>query len=296
MKKLFILLLAVAGSQIAYPQAYIKLSVGYGVPSSSQKMGTNSSFIYDRKTNPETGFLEPGYRTMNEDVYGSYGKGYTATGSFGYMFTQHLGVDLSFRYQHGKSYKTLDADEDIIDGVVVEYSRYHNSSYGRSIMATPSLVLTTGDGMFSPYLMAGPVFGKTTVWTETESYELSEGMTTESSVITHEKASGGISIGVSGTAGVKFSLTERVNLFGEVSFTGMNYYPDESEITKYTVNGEDRLSTLTVRSKKSVFVKKRTTQTGDPAESSDEPMKKMRYSTPFSSVGFNVGVSMGLGG
>jgi hypothetical protein len=295
MKKLFIFLF-VAGWQIAYPQAYIKLSVGYGVPSSSQKMGTNSSFIYDRKTNPETGFLEPEYRTREEDVYGSYGSGYMVTGSFGYMFTQHLGVDLGLRYQHGKSYKTLDAQEDIIDGVVVEYSRYHNSSYGRSIMATPSLVLTTGDGMFSPYLMAGPVFGKTTVWTETENYELSDEMATESSEIRHEKASGGISIGISGTAGVRFRLTERVNLFGEVSFTGVNYYPKESEITKYTVNGEDKLSTLSVRDKKSVFVKRLTSQTGDPAKSSDDPTEALRYSTPFSSVGFNVGVRVSMGG
>jgi hypothetical protein len=73
----------------------------------------------------------------------------------------------------------------------------------------------------------------------------------------------------------------------------MNYYPEEGEITRYTINGEDKLSTLTGNVRKTIYADK---IENDSRETTIEnsPGKSLRFPVAMSSVSGNVGVVLNL--
>ena len=81
-----------------------------------------------------------------------------------------------------------------------------------------------------------------------------------------------------------------MSFFSEISFTGMNYYPKESEITRYTINGENNLSALTPNVRKTTYVNKVTTDSQHTPEEINSPGKSLRFPVAMSSIALNVGV------
>ena len=70
----------------------------------------------------------------------------------------------------------------------------------------------------------------------------------------------------------------------------MNYYPKESEITRYTVNGEDNLNALTQNVRKTTYHNSITTDSQTTAEETNTPGKSLRFPVAMSSMSINVGV------
>src|SRR5690606_40407224 len=79
---------------------------------------------------------------------------------------------------------------------------------------------------------------------------------------TVEEYKGCIALCARGGAGVDLKLSNSYYLCSEVVFTGMNYYPAEREILKYTVNGEDHMNTLPRSERFKHFVKNKNRSTG----------------------------------
>ena len=141
---------------------------------------------------------------------------------------------------------------------------------------------------FTPYFLIGPVLGKI-------NFHRAMGRTTEDEgVVTTEfrntKFKGGISVGLRGAVGVTVVLNRKLSLFSEITFTGMNYYPKESEITRYMVNGEDRLSLLTTNVRKTIYVDKVENDSDNATDDLHTPAESVRFPVAMSSMSANVGV------
>ena len=85
-------------------------------------------------------------------------------------------------------------------------------------------------------------------------------------------------------------MNRRISFFSEITFTGMNYYPKESEITRYIIDGEDNLSTLTQNVRKTKYVNEITLDSQQGALDANSPGKGLRFPVAMSSISANIGV------
>ena len=146
-------------------------------------------------------------------------------------------------------------NSDVVNSLSVE----SESSKSRAFLFTPTLKFMIFDRRrrVTPYFFAGPVLSKVNFSRDLKRYVEENGNISTESRTT--KFNGGISVGIRGGGGINVQLNKKFNFFSEIIFTGMNYYPKESEITRYTVNGEDNLSALTQNVRKTTYHNKITT-------------------------------------
>lgn len=294
---LSLVLLAIPVLVSAQSSFYIKLGGGYSFPLSSYDMGTNSEQTLLRTINPETGAYVPAIITKQKEVRGSHGTGLNISAAVGYNFTDVVGVEISANYIDGKEYKTSALTQDILDdgNTVTTTNRGVNNMTSAStvMLISPSLRLTAPGGLFRPYLSAGPLLGFVNIKNEYYGYSDYDGVDEE---IRHEKFSGGLSIGMRGALGVDIRLSDAFALFSEVAFNSISYYPKEKEITKYEVNGEDKLPAMAERDRRTVYVKSLSTDTRnrDLQNEADQPGKAIRISFPVSNVMATIGVRLAL--
>lgn len=287
-------LLMIAGSKSVHGQsAYVKFSAGYGFPLAGGQLGSGGSSSFTTTLNPQTGEQIPRVVTINENVHGSYGSGPLLTGTFGYMFSPNLGVEGMFSYFRGREYEILNTALDSRLDNVIYYASDVETTYSRGFLFSPLFKVSAGEGAIRPYLMAGPVIGKVDFYHESNHYAEEEGLTLSEIRSTHYK--GNIVKGARGVVGVEFNFSGALSLFSEVVITGMNYYPGESELTRYEVDGEDRLPSLTVRQRRTKYVEKTVWDTNEPIPSVDEPLKASRISIPMSSISANAGIKFSFG-
>jgi len=274
-------------------QAYFKLSPGNGFPIAGEHLGSESRQELTTTIDPETGFEVPRIVTSSENIHGSYGAGPIFSGTFGYMFTDNLGVEAVISYFSGREYEAVATNLDQRLSQIRYESRASTLTRSNGFLFSPLLKLTAGDGLIRPYLMAGPVFGKVDFRRDHDSMSIDEGVT--SSEKTSTEYSGGLAKGARGVVGVEFAIKNNFSLFTEVVITGMNYYPKKSEVTRYEIDGEDQLNTLTVEQRKVNYVERVTTDTDGPIDSGDEPDRQPRISMPLSSIAANIGVKLSFG-
>jgi hypothetical protein len=144
----------------------------------------------------------------------------------------------------------------------------------------PSVVLDLGLDKIDPYARFGLSIG---------AYPLVKYKETQvRNNITYEyqgKYTGSIPLGYSAAVGVKFNLNDNFSLFGEFDCNGINYSPKKYKITKYTENGVDRLSTLTVRQQETDYVKNYDAK----QTSAGSPKQELKITFPFSNFEINIG-------
>jgi hypothetical protein len=104
---------------------------------------------------------------------------------------------------------------------------------------------------------------------------------------------GNIAVGFQGAVGMNWMINDNIDLFTEVNFVSMTYYPGEGTMTESISNGYDNLPTTPVYYKEIVFKK-----TINPNEqiTGDEPRQMLRQSRAFSSIGVQVGIIYSLAG
>lgn len=269
-----------------------KFSVGYGFPWLSQQIGINSSSTYTTTLDPNTGSEIPRVTNTSKSIKGSYGAGLNLTGAFGYKLAENIGLELGISYSTGKEFTTVSEYTDTRLDVLKSFTSESETSKSRAILFTPMLKFVTHKRNFTPYFLIGPVLGKI-------NFHRAMGRTTEDEgVVTTEfrntKFKGGISVGLRGAVGVTVVLNRKLSLFSEITFTGMNYYPKESEITRYMVNGEDRLSLLTTNVRKTIYVDKVENDSDNATDDLHTPAESVRFPVAMSSLSANVGVLINL--
>jgi hypothetical protein len=161
-----------------------------------------------------------------QGIYGSLGEGARFGGSVGIMFTDHFGVEVGTTYLAGT---TLETSTGVFGGNVstLKYT-------GSGFQLFPCLILSVEAWGLRPYTRVGGVLGLLSV--------------EELYVVRNDrvkiKYSGGMSVGLSAAAGIEFKTSGRFQLFVEALLISQAFGPTQAEITEYTINGVNLLSTI----------------------------------------------------
>ncbi len=233
---------------------YVTANGGYGLGAGTQ--------VFNPSVN------STGTTQTFEGVFGSLGEGAKFGVSGGYMFTNHFGAELGVSYWLGKKIESTYT------------SSTSNNTYdvsGAGFVAVPLLVFLSNLKPVNPYGKFGLIVGFLKSKQET-----SLRISGVSSEYTFEET-GGPAIGFAGALGVIVPTGGAVDFFVEVALHSLTYSPAKQEITKYTVNGQDRLSGLTHTS----FDFRETVTSSD-------QYAYMAVRRPFSSIGFSAGVRVAL--
>jgi hypothetical protein len=204
----------------------------------------------------------------------SYGSGFGITVGGGYMFTPHLGVDLNMNIGvAAKNYKY--AYKEVGPGGASTLDDVYTSYFATPVLVTPSIVVCTGSNdPFNVYARAGivfPVSGRLVTRTEFT--------TASSATVISGEYKFGMSKGLMGTIGVQRTINSYFSLFGELSGMSLTRYAKSSEITAYTINGEDQLPFLTTYQRRSQYG---SSHTVTPPAGINSPAQLSPFSLPYS--------------
>ncbi len=270
---------------------YFKAGAGYGVPIAATSIGENyfRSQIYNGNISTS--------EDVTESVSGSYGAGVDLNFAFGYEFNENFIFELDMQYMMSNKLKTYDnyTYEDISDPLN-PYSDVDNSKIvtsAKGLFFNPSVVFSAGFGKAAPYARFGFVLGSPQITGHRSSYYNGDGI---DSTETAWKETKGISFGFQGAVGMNWKLNEWLDLYTELNFISMTYYPEEYNLTKsihsdgYTIT--DNLPNLTVNQKQIIYKKKYDLYASVPQT---EPSVALRSGNPFSSLSVQVGIKFSLG-
>ena len=291
MRKLNLTLVAVAFIGFVQAQSF-KFSAGYGIPWISQQIGTKTSTMSSTSIDPETDIEVPRVTYSSKNVKGSFGSGLNISGAYVYEMSKTIALELGLSYVEGRKYTTQSSYTDMALDVVKSSSFESETSKSKAFLFTPTLKFITLKSRrrreITPYFLAGPVLGKINFNRELKrSEESNNTLTTENRTT---KFRGGISVGIRGGFGANVEMTRNVSFFSEIIFTGMNYYPKESEITRYIIDGEDNLSTLTENVRRTKYVNEIKLDSQQSSLDVNSPGKSLRFPVAMSSISANVGV------
>lgn len=264
MKRILCIAALVAVTSSVFAQLHLRANIGYNLPANGQAMGSDYSQVY----NTQNGTT----KTSEETVNGSFGSGLSFHVGVGASLNGVLGYDVELGYLIGKKYSTkhLYNSGSYIDKAETEMS-------SSSFQIAPSLTFTAGTGSVQPYTRVGPVISITKFKSEESESNNYTGINE-----THEyEYTGGIGIGFKGVLGVLLNTDKKLQFFGELSFVSMSASPKERELTTYTVNGDDALSSVP-KAQRTIELKDKVNQ--------DDTNTELRQKYSMGSLGLQVGV------
>ncbi|WP_111707361.1 outer membrane beta-barrel protein [Lutibacter citreus] len=212
MKNQVLLAIALIVTTSISAQFYVSASGGYAIGSAGILMGTELNSNQTKATNE----------------YGSFGEGLNAQLKGGYFFNETFGVELSFAYLHGSdqvkdSYAMSGSEiSEVTDAV----------AYGRAFGLSASLVYNFNEKVYGRFGAITKLGGRTGA-------EFTRNNTTPfGPIVTVGKQDfhGRIPLGFIAALGHKFKLNEKVHLFAELEYLGINVTRDNSEFTELTIN------------------------------------------------------------
>lgn len=245
---------------------YVSINTGYGFSASSENTGTTS---YNNNGSNVTTYSKEDY---------SFGKGLNFCGSIGYMFNKNIGAEIGYSYL--TSDKTTLKSSFVNGTDVLDFS----SSMSR---ITPSIVIYSGMSGINPYAKFGMIIGSGSI-TEKDNYTQNP-----NNWLTTMKLNGGMAFGLTASVGAEYKLSGKLSLFGELAMVNMSYAPTKGEITAYTLNGINKMESLSTNQRLTDYVETYTL-TDNQTTPETEPAKRLIQKFPFGSVGLNIGLKYNL--
>lgn len=283
-------LIMISGAVMAQ-SIYFRAGTGYGLPIASSSIG---DMLVRTDVSSGTGTT---YANSLKSVKASYGSGLDFNFGFGYKLNQNFIIDLNFQYLLGRKYET---------GDTYSYVAGNNGSYAdndvtttsaKGLLMNPSVIFSAGFGKAAPYARFGLIGGMPTVTDKRVRYYNGDGV---DSTIFKGEYTKGLAFGFQSAVGMNWKLSEKLDLFTELNFVALTYYPGEYNLTESTRgtgnskvdNTFDNLPNIPVNQKSTVFEKK-----FDPATANTDatkPTTAIQKSMPFSSVSFQIGIRYNL--
>ena len=275
-KILFILMLSVMSFCAQAQSAYVRVGLGAAICTSPQYVHQNTYITIG------------GNQNTTETIKAGQGDGLPIFAAAGYYFGKNFGVELGVDYFQGFNHKTVD--------------NYNGSITTQKLHATmlsivPALVMRLNLDKVTPYARLGIMIGVLSngiyVQTMSGSPISEKGFFNDGAgADLTEKDYGGIAIGAQAALGTEFKLSKHFSLFGEINLDAINWSPKKGKLTKYSIDGVDKLGTLTTKDKSWVYeTKVDYTQTIPDSE----PDKWLKENYSFANVGLIVGVKINFG-
>jgi hypothetical protein len=253
------------------PKTYLRASVAYAMPLMRQNLiftgiPSQHGVTYDG--------------TYTQPQRASYMAGIQARLAVGHMFNDYVGMELGIQTTAAAATYKLD----IAGSLTTRFGQrvQANTNTSMPTIITPAVVIqNTYDRVdaFAKFGLAVPIVGNITTKAETRGNPTEDDNVYESEAVTKPA----FFIGLYGGLGGTVHINETIKLFGELDVTALSMYAKEATITKYTINGEDRLNTIPEEQRKITY------NTRDAAGNAIP-----KYVIPYSTFGFVGGVSIKL--
>jgi hypothetical protein len=284
------LLMFFTGSALAQ-SIYFRAGGGYGLPVAAAILGEKTQYTssYD------------GLNTTNSSstkvVAGSYGAGANFNFAVGYKFNENFIFELNTYYLISNKYKTFNnSTNHNTSDPLFPSTYYDNDNISRSakgLFFNPSFIFSAGFGKAAPYGRFGIIAGSPKVTEKESIFYNGDGIDSTERTSVYSK---GIAIGFQGAIGMNWKLSEKFDIYTELNFISMTYYPEEKNITK-DINGDgfsvtDILPGMYMSQKQTLFKKKFDPSTVN--TDSAKPQVLNRIATPLSSVSLQIGIRYNL--
>jgi hypothetical protein len=254
-------------SQFMIAQVYFNIDCGYSLPAASQNL-TSKINIGNSKNS---------YGIIS----GSLGKGFYKEITVGKTINSMIAFELCSSFLSGsKYYGSFSEDLNAQNNLTI---------YANMFRIIPVLKFTTTNSrvnLFAKFGVGSRIAGKITV-VRTD-HNIPKGSITESVT----KYSHGGSICFLGAIGTQYSLNNRLGLYLQICTITQSWAPKESEIVKYTINGNNMLETLQAGQKHTTY--KDHYEASGSGSSVWTSTQQMKQYFPFSSIGINFGIQYQL--
>lgn len=263
---------------------YLRLGMGYAAPAASQT-------TYETPL-PFNGFTSAFSGTRNNtsttEAYNvkkaSFSAGLQGTLAIGYMFSDHVGIQLDAIIGLSPQKFTFTDNNVNLNGV---QSTIVTEQSARSLaLLTPSLVLHTGTQKpLDLYARLGLVLPLNTQVTQDISITNLPGA---GMIVTDDfnwNIKNSFSLGFAAAAGVNYRINDRMSVFGEISMLSMSAFAKEQKLNAITENGQSVSTTA---------FSPQTIQFSKSAVRDSNFTSQPTYAQPFSNVAFSVGVHYNL--
>jgi hypothetical protein len=262
------IMMAQKGDPHSFNKFYVNVGIGGGVSTSSS---FNMLYDYDGKSTPPTVNVHPV----------GFGNGFNGYATFGYRFIKYLAVEVSVNEFLG-----IPVSGDSVVNILGA-SQSDVKIGGRLLSVIPAIVISAGLEKINPYARFGLLIGAIpSVISKYSNGNATTNPATSLEIYNHYY--GGVALGYAAAGGATFKITKLINLFAELQFTHATWSPDHSEITQYTVNGQDKLPTLSTYEKQVDYVfKKAISGTLDLSQ----PRQELKETMPFSTFAINAGIT-----
>lgn len=300
MKRSILMIAMLVASVSASAQFYVSASGGYSFPAADVKFGTETT------------------TSGVENTYGSYGEGLHTQLRAGYFFNEKWGVELAGGYLHGSDQTSLLLD--------VPNQPYVNvKARGRAYGLSASVIYNIDKNFYGRAGFLTKVGGRTEVVGKVNATlpanlfnpAAPAGLTTDLTMDLTRDFRGKFPLGFIGAIGYKHKINESLSLFAEVEYMGISVTRDKSTIGdfKATLGGNNVTreqllqmaantpalqngtfgSILPLINDEITYVDNLTP--AEYAETQSNPLarKQLTQNVPYSSVGFNIGITYTFG-
>ena len=254
---------------------YLRAGLGYAIQQAGQTL--------DGTATPYNGTLNATTNQYNIKS-ASFSAGLGGVLGVGYMFSEHVGVQLDGNL--GLSAKQYTFTENNYDYGGVPSAVSITQQARSPFILIPSLVIQSGGDKINLYCRMGVALPLSTAINEDQVIDNEPGTGAASDIDFNIHIKNSFSLGFAAAAGVRYNINDRVNVWGEINLLSLSVYIKETDVESFTYNGQPQsLSSLTgpLTTKYSKNVIADSNGYNSPA-----------YSQPFSNVGINVGVSFNL--
>jgi hypothetical protein len=270
MKKTWLLLYAVLAIHTVQAQGfYMRAGLGYMFPQAGQTL--------DGTGTPYNGTL--GYDSIGTNYRlksASFASGVEGVLAGGYLFSKHIGVDLSASLGVANRKYNLNATNVVIYGVASNLTQTTQAK--NPIFLMPAIVLQTGGEPYNLYARFGLAVPLNTGLNQEQDAVNLPGTGATEAIDVSLRLKTSFTLGYTAAMGVSYKLSDQLSVFGEASLLSFSAYLKQSTITGASINGQ---SVSVPDSQKTVSYSKNIS-----SHSSNLPT----FSLPFSNVGFHFGI------
>jgi len=274
---------------------YVRAGGTYAFPHAGQTSIDQTQFLQGKfqTTETPTSGPDPIYTYSWDLKKASFGGGITAGIAGGYMFTNHLGVEVAASIGLSqKKYNFNDALTYQSPGTGTINDHVKGTFYQKTpVLIMPSVILQTGGRKINVYSRIGialPVAGKFIMDYERYAFATAGSILYSWSYETKTR----FALGLQGALGAQVRIANKISFYVEANGVSLNAYAKSRTMTKYSEDGVDYMYLLTPYEKE---VQYDFTGTGtSPNPSTTVPKQAATFSIAYSNIGIGAGLAFDL--
>lgn len=240
----------------------------------------------------------------SKSITGSFGEGFRSNIGVGYRFTERLAFEMGIHYYVGNSrkmasYTNLDSgDVQVAPGVFVPtVTSLQSKGQIKALDFSPSLALYLGEVKgFETYTKVGvivPVYGFLEI--KTDATKSTTSGTKLAEVYKRDVVKPNPTVGFMAALGTSYKISGKLKAYAEIEYRNFTVHGKSKETKEYTVNGQDRLSTLTYSEVHTNYVDHLDTTSNNPETNSTGYKTNNAKDELSSYVGISgVGLTLGI--